>query len=122
MNDIITGAKWNYAGLSKLAKQYGGPEALVHAIKSIAGIRGGLIGASVAVAGSALIFYNWPRIKKYFKNVFSGKGGKMLEEELIAGIKRYEQLHSDNVNPDYVNDSGYTISGDQSEKMSEEEQ
>ena len=87
--------RWNYAELSRVAKLFGGPEALM--VKLIQSGRKQMI---PAVAGSGVvgvgIGLGMPRVIKFF----SERNNKEIEEvekakeELVNGIKEYDAMNS----------------------------
>ena len=87
--------RWNYAELSRVAKLFGGPEALM--VKLIQSGRKQMI---PAVVGSGVvgvgIGLGMPRVIKFF----SERNNKEIEEvekakeELVNGIKEYDAMNS----------------------------
>ena len=87
--------RWNYAELSRVAKLFGGPEALM--VKLIQSGRKQMI---PAVVGSGVvgvgIGLGMPRVIKFF----SERNNKEIEEvekakeELVNGIKEYDAINS----------------------------
>ncbi len=82
---------WDYAELSKLAKENGGPEKLVEALFE-SGIKAGknkmypLIG--VALAGGILITVGIQKISQ--KQAISKEAADEVKREIIQGIKDYD--------------------------------
>ena len=91
--------KWNYAELSKMAKEAGGPEALLELIEQsgknkmipvviVVGLLGGVAGVGIEKLRA------WFRKKK---NI-DAQLVKAAKQEIIDGIKEYDMEHGDSDN------------------------
>ena len=89
---------WNYAELSKAAKEVGGPEKLVSIIEE----NGKAIGRKemvpfigVAVLGTIAVI----KLNNYFKakRAISQEAAEKAKAELIKGIKEYDATHPENL-------------------------
>lgn len=80
---------WDYAQLSKLAKSFGGPEKLLRAIKNESAFKGALIATPLAVLGTKLVDYLADKYRE------SKEAAKAAEQELLEGIRQYDQEHPD---------------------------
>ena len=90
---------WDYAELSKLAKENGGPEKLVESLFN-SGKNSG-IGEMLPLIGIALgmgvvATAAFQRVWKYFigKKAESNRAVELAKQELIQGIKEYDETHT----------------------------
>lgn len=92
---VIKMKRWNYAELSRVAKVFGGPEALM--VKLIQSGRKQMI---PAVVGSGVvgvgIGLGMPRVIRFFseRNNKEIEEVKKAKEELVNGIKEYDAMNS----------------------------
>jgi hypothetical protein len=94
---------WNYSELSKLAKQYGGPEELVNKLvesgfemgkkKMHPYVAGGVIVGGVLVCVGVKIRTHFLKKKANSESEF-----KSAKSEIINGIKNYDTFNSENHN------------------------
>ena len=92
------GADWDYAKLSKAAKEVGGPEELINVIIEAAkdtGHKEMLPVVGIALGIGALGYAGISELVKYFKKKkkISPKAVDAAKSELIQGIKEYDAAH-----------------------------
>ena len=102
------GTGWNYSDLTKLAKQHGGPEMLLHKIKYGSyqkGIEAGKkeslpwIITSALIAGGVIAYEEGPKIIRAVKNKFI-RNNAIMEGEIAEDILR-KQMMQDGPLDDY---------------------
>lgn len=97
---------WDYAELSKLAKENGGPEKLIEQLIE-SGVETGtkktLPWVGVALAGGVALTLGVQKLVEHFKSKksLSEEEIQLAKEELIQGIKEYDAIHN---NLDIEND------------------
>lgn len=82
---------WNYAELSKMAKENGGPEKFVEILIN-SGKKQMIPWLGVALAGGMASTLGIQKVVKYFsqKKAMSDEAVEIAKQELIQGIKDYE--------------------------------
>ena len=82
---------WNYAELSKLAKENGGPEKLMEILIN-SGKKQMIPWLGVAFTGGVASTLGIQKVVKYFseKKAMSDEAVEIAKQELIQGIKDYE--------------------------------
>lgn len=82
---------WNYAELSKLAKENGGPEKLVETLVE-SGKKSIYPWVGVAFAGGVVLTIGIQKVVQYFKykHEISSQAVDLAKQELIQGIKDYD--------------------------------
>lgn len=81
---------WNYAELSKLASECGGPEKLVEVLVN-SGKKQMMPWVGVAIAGGALLTVGVQKVINYFADKkISDEEVELAKQELIQGIKEYD--------------------------------
>lgn len=85
---------WNYAELSKLAKENGGPEKLVDILVD-SGKKSVYPWLGVAFAGGIALTIGIQKVIQHFKkqHAVSPKAVEEAKRELIQGIKDYDAAH-----------------------------
>lgn len=112
---------WDYADLSHMAKEAGGPDLLLSTLESAARgqgrIEGAGIGALVAGAvltGGALIYNQYTKRKKLAADA---------KAELIAGINGFDERDANvtavSAGPDEVAEDARTVSSDEDDSSEE---
>lgn len=108
---------WNYAELSKLAKENGGPEALVEKLVQ-SGIDQGIsegknsmapvivVATGIALAAGAGITVGIQKIIEHFnKQKYSQEEIEKTKEEIIQGIKEYDEMNPNEVTKSEANEN-----------------
>jgi len=88
---------WNYAELSKLAKENGGPEKLVEILVD-SGKKSVYPWLGVSFAGGIALTIGVQKVVRYFKeqHSVSPKAVEAAKRELIQGIKDYDAAQQKN--------------------------
>lgn len=91
---------WNYAELSKAAKEAGGPETFVDALAEASREQGRLEMAPwlvAAAAGGAGTVFIIKKLKKWFKSKQDKSEEKVIEakSQLVLKIEEFDAEHSD---------------------------
>ena len=83
---------WNYAWLSRLAKQHGGPEQLIDNL-----VKSGRVQMIPLVVGAFIAGSSVPKLLKYLKTKYDESiyAGELAKQEIIQGIKNYDATHPD---------------------------
>ena len=88
---------WNYAELTKAAKTFGGPEKMIRYIKALERAKGRADRypwVAVTAFGSVLAGIGISKLVQYFhRNQEDEERLKIIEEEIVQGIKAYEEEH-----------------------------
>ena len=116
MGEIIMAQDWDYAILSKNAKEAGGPEKLVEIIEK-AGEKNGMMKMVPAVIGAVAVTAITMKAIEYFK-AKRKQGQAELEQakqELIDGINQYDAEHENDT------ESGLEATDDETETDSQED-
>ena len=94
MGEIIMAQDWDYAILSKNAKEAGGPEKLVEIIEK-AGEKNGMMKMVPAVIGAVAVTAITMKAIEYFKAKRKQSQAELeqAKQELIDGINQYNAEH-----------------------------
>lgn len=90
------GANWNYAILSKMAKQYGGPEIFLEMLKAEAiniGKRKMIPYIAIASFSGIGIGIAVKSVIDAFRNTKSEENIRVLSDQIIKGIEEYDKEH-----------------------------
>ena len=95
---------WNYAELSKMAKENGGPEKLVEILIN-SGKKQMVPWLGAAVAGGVALTVATQQVIKYFseKKAQSDIAVEEAKQELIQGIKNYDAIQGNKDDNNFVN-------------------
>ena len=85
---------WNYAELSRLARENGGPEKLVEILVD-SGRKKTIPWVGIAFAGGIVFIVGAQKVISHFSRKGKASSADVVaaKEELIAGIKEYDSTH-----------------------------